>query len=307
MFKLLLRKCLQGFMMILIVSAVTFALLGFAGGDALTELRNNPQISEETIARLRHVYGLDQPLPIRYLRWLSSAVTGDLGESTYFRVPVSGLVWTRSASTLLLGTAAFSIALVLAVPLSLIGVRYSSKTIAAVIDSLILVTASTPRIVLALFALVISVRLASSGMDTSSAVLFWLAALALSAPLISVFLAQLHGELQRTMREDFIKLARAKGLSESAVIFRHAIRPALNPVLTIAGLSLGGLLGGSVIVESVLGRQGLGTLMVSAVRARDLPLVMGIVLFTSTAVWLGNALGELLQAVNDKRIRELGF
>ena len=143
--------------------------------------------------------------------------------------------------------------------------------------------------------------------ERSSAVLFWLAALALSAPLISAFLAQFHGELQRTMREDFIKLARAKGLSESAVILRHAVRPALNPVLTIAGLSLGGVLGGSVIVESVLGRQGLGTLMVSAVRARDLPLVMGIVLFTSTAVWLGNALGELLQAINDKRIRDLGF
>jgi ABC-type dipeptide/oligopeptide/nickel transport system permease component len=307
MIKLLLRKCLQGLMMILIVSAVTFALLGFAGGDALMQLRDNPQISQETIERLRRVYGLDQSLPIRYARWLSSAVTGDLGESTYFRVPVSGIVRERSVNTFLLGIAAFAIALTVAVPLSLIGVRYKSKTIAAFIDLLILVTASTPRIVLALFALVISVRLASPALNSSSTVLFWLAAFALSAPLISIFLAQLHGELQRTMNEDFIKLARAKGLSESAVIFRHAIRPALNPVLTIAGLSLGGVLGGSVIVESVLGRQGLGTLMVSAVRARDLPLVMGIVLFTSTAVWLGNALGELLQAVNDKRIRELGY
>lgn len=305
MIKLLLRKCLQGLMMILIVSAVTFTLLGFAGGDALTQLRDNPQISEVTIERLRSVYGFDQPLPIRYFRWLSGAVKGDLGESTYFRVPVSGLVWTRLVNTFLLGTAAFAIALTFAVPLSLIGARYNSTTIAAFIDLLILVTASTPRIVLALVALAISVRLTAS--PTSSAVLFWLAALALAAPLISVFLAQLHGELQRTMREDFIKLARAKGLSESAVIFRHAVRPALNPVLTIAGLSLGGVLGGSVIVESVLGRQGLGTLMVSAVRGRDLPLVMGIVLLTSTAVWLGNALGELLQAVNDKRIRDLGF
>jgi peptide/nickel transport system permease protein len=305
MIKLLLRKCLQGLMMILIVSAVTFALLGFAGSDALTQLRDNPQISEATIQRLRSVYGLDQPLLTRYFRWLSGAVTGDLGESTYFRVPVSGLVWSRLINTFLLGSAAFAIALTFAVPLSFIGVRYKSTTIAAFIDLLILVTASTPRIVLALVALAISVRLTASA--RSSMVLFWLAALALSAPLISAFLAQLHGELQRTMREDFIKLAQAKGLSESAVIFRHAVRPALNPVLTIAGLSLGGVLGGSVIVESVLGRQGLGTLMVSAVRGRDLPLVMGIVLFTSTAVWLGNALGELLQAVNDKRIRDLGF
>jgi peptide/nickel transport system permease protein len=307
MIKLLLRKCLQGLMMILIVSAVTFALLGFAGGDALTQLRDNPQISEVTIERLRSVYGLDQPLPVRYFRWLSGAVTGDLGESTYFRAPVSSLIGTRSVSTFLLGTAAFAIALIFAVPLSLIGVRYKSTTIAAFIDLLILLTASTPRIVLALVALAISVRLTASAMDGSSAVLFWLAALALSAPLISTFLAQFYGELQRTMREDFIKLARAKGLSEISVILRHAIRPALNPVLTIAGLSLGGLLGGSVIVESVLGRQGLGTLMVTAVRARDLPLVMGVVLFTSTAVWLGNAIGELLQAVNDKRIRDLGL
>ena len=303
MIRLLLRKCLQGLMMILIVSAVTFALLGSAGGDALTQLRDNPQISAATIERLRSVYGLDQPLPKRYSRWLSRAITGDLGESTYFRVPVSGLVWARSISTFLLGAAAFAIALTFAVPLSLIGVRYNSRTIAAFIDLLILVTASTPRIVLALVALAMSVRLSASAW--SSVVLFWLAALALSAPLISVFLAQLHGELQRTMREDFIKLAKAKGLSESAVILRHAVRPALNPVLTIAGLSLGSVLGGSVIVESVLGRPGLGTLMVSAVRARDLPLVMGIVLFTSTAVWLGNALGELLQALNDKRIRDL--
>ena len=292
-------------MMIVIVSAVTFALLGLAGGDALTQLRDNPQISEKTIERLRSVYGFDQPLPIRYFRWLSGAVTGDLGESTYFRVPVSGLVWTRSVSTFLLGIAAFAIALTLAVPLSLVGVRYKSTMIAALIELVILLTASTPRIVLALVTLAISIRLTAS--PTSSAVVFWLAALALSAPLISAFLAQLYGELQQTMREDFIKLARAKGLSESAVIFRHAVRPALNPVLTIAGLSLGGVLGGSVIVESVLGREGLGTLMVSAVRARDLPLVMGIVLFTSTAVWLGNALGGLLQAVNDKRIRDLSF
>ena len=307
MINLLLRKCLQGLMMILIVSAVTFALLGLAGGDALTQLRDNPQVSAVTLERLRSVYGLDQPLPARYFRWLSGAVTGDLGESTYFRVPVSSLVWARSLSTFVLGTAAFAIALAFAVPLSLLGVRYKSKTINALIDLLILVSASTPRIVLALVALAISVRVSASAMDRSSVVLFWLAALALSAPLISAFLAQFHGELKRTMREDFITLARAKGLSESTVIFRHAIRPALNPILTIAGLSLGGVLGGSVIVESVLGRPGIGTLMVSAVRARDLPLVMGIVLFTSTAVWLGNAFAELLQAVNDKRIRDLSL
>ena len=105
------------------------------------------------------------------------------------------------------------------------------------------------------------------------------------------------------MNEDFIQLARAKGLSERVIVARHAIRPALGPVLTVFGLSLGGVLGGSVIVESVLGRDGLGTLMVAAVRSRDIPLVMGIALVTSAAVWLGNTLAEMLQAMNDKRLR----
>lgn len=305
MLKLLLRKTLQGLMMIIIVSAVTFALLGLAGGDALTELRENPQISQETIERLRSVYGLDQPLPVRYFNWVGGALTGDLGDSTYFRVPVTGLVWNRAVSTVGLGLAALAIALSIAFVLSVAAARYKLKLIAVLIDTTVLIAASTPRIVLALVLLAISARLAAATSDPASKISFAFAAFALSAPLIAVFLSQFHGELQRTMKEDFVQLARAKGLSEWAVIIRHSLRAAINPVLTIFGLSLGSVLGGSVIVESVLARQGLGTLMVSAVRGRDLPLVMGVVLFSSVVVWLGNALTDVLQAVNDKRMRDI--
>lgn len=105
------------------------------------------------------------------------------------------------------------------------------------------------------------------------------------------------------MNEDFIKLARAKGLSESAVIIRHASRAAIGPLLTLFGLSLGTLLAGSVIVETVLGWPGIGSLLVAAVRSRDLPVVMGVVLTASAAVWFGNAMAEILQMVNDKRLR----
>lgn len=291
-------------MMILIVSAVTFALLGLAGGDALTELRNNPQISEQTVERLRGVYGLDRPLPARYFTWLAGVLTGDMGDSIYFRVPVSGLVWSRFLNTFVLGAAALVIAIIVAFSLSVAAARYRSKLLSMLIDGVVFITASTPRIVLSLLALAISVQITSAGIDASSSLQFWLAAFALAAPLISLFLAQFHGELDRTMNEDFIQLARAKGLSENVVIVRHAVRAALGPVLTIFGLSLGAVIGGSVIVESVLGRQGLGSLMVSAVRGRDLPLVMGIVLVTSTAVWLGNTLAEALQVLNDKRLRD---
>ena len=290
-------------MMIFIVSAVTFALLSLAGGDALTSLRDNPQISEATIENLRRIYGLDQPLPVRYFTWLKGAVVGEMGESMYFRVPVSSILGSRFLSTLVLGLAALGIAVSVSFGLGIAAARYRSKTLSRLVEFIVFFTASTPRIVLALVALAIVAQITAANIDAGSAAGFWLAALALAAPLISIFLAQFHDGLTRTMGEDFIQLARAKGLREGVIIVRHAIRAALNPVLTVFGLSLGGVLGGSVIVESVLGRPGLGALMVSAVRGRDLPLVMGIVLISSTAVWLGNTLAEILQAVNDKRIR----
>ena len=133
---------------------------------------------------------------------------------------------------------------------------------------------------------------------------FLAAAAVLALPLISLFLAQLVDGLDDAMKQDYIRLARAKGLSENVVIFRHASRAALNPVLTLVGLCLGALLAGSVLVETILGRQGMGSLMVAAVRNRDIPLVMGIVLVASAVVWLANSLAEVLQMVNDRRLRD---
>ncbi len=294
-------------MMLFIVSAVTFCLLSLAGGDALTSLRDNPQISEATIENLRRVYGLDRPLHVRYFNWLGGALTGNLGDSMYFRVPVTNLLSSRFASTLTLGAAALGVAILLATILSIAAARFRRPWLRMAIEAIVFVTASTPRIVLALFSLTIVAQISVANIDAASAAAFWFAAIALAAPLISIFLAQFHDGLSETMKEDFVQLARAKGLGEWVVVLRHATRAALNPVLTVFGLSLGGVLGGSVIVESVLGRDGLGTLMVAAVRGRDLPLVMGIVLITSTAVWFGNTLAEMLQALNDKRMRDSNF
>ena len=290
-------------MMVLIVSMVTFALLNLAGGDAMSSLRDNPQVSEATIENMRRVYGLDRPLVVRYATWLGDAVVGKLGESMYFRVPVSGLLWTRFVSTLILSLAALGIAIVVSLGLGIAAARYKNRWLKRVVEAIVFLSASTPRIVLALFALAIVVQVTAANVEATSIVAFWFAAIALAAPLISTLLAQLHDGLDKTMSEDFIQLARAKGLDESTIVAKHALRPALNPVLTMLGLSLGALFGGSVIVESILGREGLGTLMVAAVRGRDVPLVMGIVLATSTAVWVGNTIAEILQAVNDKRMR----
>ncbi len=290
--------------MLLMVSAITFALLSAAGGDAFSALRDNPQVSERTIEHLRSVYGLDQPLPTRYGKWLSGAVRGDLGESISFRVPVAGLIWSRFTATLLLGSIALLLALTLSLSLAILSVRYPSKALNAFVELLILLASSTPRIVLALIALALMVRLSGSTSNEAvgSVMLTFLASITLAIPLIALFLAQAREGLSKAMNEDFVRYARAKGLSEWAVVLRHAVRPALNPFLTLFGLSLGALLGGSVIVEAVLGWPGIGSLIVAAVKNRDIPVVMGVVLLTSSAVWFGNAVAELLQYLNDRRI-----
>lgn len=304
MLRILIKKLVQGVMMLLVVSAITFSLLSAAGGDAFSGLRENPQISEKTIEELRKVYGLDRPFAVRYASWLGGAVTGDLGESFLYRIPVGGLVMSRFLKTAAMGVVAFAIAVGVSFLLALLSVLFPGRILKGFVEFLILLFASTPRMVLALFALVVMLQLSfaagAAGADSPAQLIA--GAIVLAVPLISIFLAQLRDALADVMQEDFIRLARAKGLSEGAVIMRHAFRAAINPFLTIAGLSLGGLLGGSVIVEMVLGWPGIGALMVSAVRARDIPLVMGVVLLASAAVWLGNALAELLQALNDKRV-----
>lgn len=305
MLNLLIRKIIQGVLMLLVVSAITFVLLSTAGGDALSALADNPQISERTIEELRKVYGLDRPLFERYGSWLVGAATGNLGESIAFRIPVSTLVGSRFLNTLVMGVLALTLAISVSLLLAVLSVMRSSRILDSVIDVLIFLTASTPRMVLSLLALLLSLSILPRG-SASGTQWFQLIAgsIVLAVPLISIFLAQLVNGLKEVMEEDFIRLARAKGLSEWQVVSRHALRVSLNPFLTIAGLSLGGLLGGSVIVETVLGWQGIGALMVTAVRGRDVPLVMGIVLVASAAVWFGNTLAEFLQAVNDKRIRD---
>ena len=306
MLRILVKKLIQGIIMLVVVSAITFVLLSAAGGDAFTSLRENPQISEKTIEELRRVYGLDRPLAVRYASWLGGAATGDLGESFLYRIPVSGLVWSRFLKTASMAFIAFVIAVVVSFLLALASVLYRNRLLKGMIELIILLSASTPRMVLALLVLVVMLQLSfvagAAGAGGPASLIA--GAIVLAVPLISIFLAQLRDELAEVMHEDFIRLARAKGLSETAVITRHAFRAAVNPFLTVAGLSLGGLLGGSVIVEMVLGWPGLGALTVMAVRARDIPLVMGVVLLASTAVWLGNALAELLQAMNDKRVRD---
>jgi peptide/nickel transport system permease protein len=310
--KLIFNRMLQGALALLIISALVFWLLATTGGDALTALGADSLVHEETIKSLRHIYGLDQPLHVRYGRWLAGAVRGRLGESFFYRVPVSSLLWPRLRSTLLLATFALTIAWAIALTLGALAARRKRGWADRFGGLLILLATSTPRIVLALVALAFAARTGLLNVDADPAgasvagmlkrVL--LPALVLSVPLVALFLAQVRDGLGEALREEFVQVARAKGLPERVVILRHALRAALNPLITIFGYSLGGVMSGSVIVETVLNWPGLGQLSVVAVRNRDVPLLMGVVLITATAVLIGNMIADLLLRFNDPRLRE---
>lgn len=308
--KLIISKIVQGIVVLLIVSAITFALLAAAGGDALTALGSDPLVSAETSENLRRVYGLDQPLAVRYARWLGDIARGRMGQSIFFHAPAWEIIRPRLFHTLALGLSALLIAWTAALTLGGWAARRAGGWADHLCEAVILTASSTPRIVLALVALAITARTSmfavgggasQSGGWSLARLLF--PALVLSVPLIAIFLAQTRDNLRATLAEDFVQVARAKGLTESRVVLRHALRPSLNPLITIFGYSLGGLVSGSVIVETVLDWPGLGQLSVIAVRSRDVPLLMGIVVVTATAVLIGNAVADILLRLNDPRLR----
>lgn len=290
--------------MLLAVSVITFGMLSAAGGDALSGLRENPQVSTETVERLSAVYGLDKPVTTRYFSWLKGLVRGDLGESFLFKTPVLGLMLARFANTALLAIVGLLIAMLVALPSAYLVARTRSRWLDGFAEIVVSLTASIPRMVAALVALLFLTSSSSKAFaGEKSPIALFLGAVVISLPVIAVLLAQAKGELASAVDMAFVQFARSKGISERAVILRHAFREALNPILTICGLSIGTMVSGSVIVETILGWPGIGSLLVAAVKGRDVSLVMGIVIATSVVVWLANTMVEILQMINDPRLR----
>lgn len=304
MIRFALRKALLGVLMLFAVSAITFGLLSAAGGDALSALRENPQVSEETVQRLSAVYGLDKPVTTRYFSWLGGIARGNLGESFLYKAPVLGLLLARLGNTAILSIVGLLIALLIAIPSAYLIVRTRSRLLDGFADVIVSLAASIPRMVAALVALLFLISISGKTFaGDRSPVALLLGGIVLALPVIAVVLAQAKGELVRAVDLAFVQFARSKGLSERAVILRHAFREALNPILTIGGLSIGTMVSGSVVVETILGWPGIGSLLVAAVKGRDVSLVMGIVVATSVVVWLANTLAEILQMINDPRVR----
>jgi len=310
MLKLILSRLLQGVFVLLIISFLIFALLARAGGDVVSIL-DTTRASEETIKTIRRIQGLDRPLMERYGNWIADAARGNLGDSLILHTPVWSLIRLPLLRTGMLAMSALLIAWLISLSLGVAAARRAGSRIDRFCSIVVLLAASTPQVVLALLALALIAStplLNVIGPTASSATEVWSfrvipPAIILSFPLVALFLAQTRVAIREALDEEFVRAARARGAPEWVVLLRHALRPALGPLIAVFGFSLGGVMSGSVIVETVMGWPGLGQLTVSAVETRDIPLLLGATMVAAAAVMVGNLAADILQRLNNPRLR----
>jgi peptide/nickel transport system permease protein len=308
----ILRRVAAMLATLLFVSVLVFLVVRVLPGDpALVML--GLEASPDTVARLRASMGLDRPLPVQYVEWMADALRGNLGRSIQYDVPVAGLILSRLSVTLPLTLMAAALMTLAGVPLGVYAAtrhRGWGDYLAMILSQLgIAVPAFWAGLLLVLL---FSVRLgwfASGGFDGwgqgvgGALKSLLLPAVALGLFQFAVLTRTTRSAVLEVLREEYVKTARAKGVSELVVLFRHALRNAMIPILTVAGVQLGQLMAGSIILESVFYLPGLGRLALGAITARDLPVVQGVVLFVASAIVMINAGVDMLYGLLDPRIR----
>jgi len=290
------------------ISMLAFLLSNLAPGDPATVIAHrlsDAPPSEEQIATIRREYHLDDALPVRYARWLGSAARGDLGISYRTKEPVLKELATHFPATLQIACAALVIALAIALPLGVFAAVRRGSWIDHAARAGALLGASLPSYWLAyllilLFALALG-WLPVAGRDGPGALI--LPALTLGLGTAATLARLTRSSLLEVLGEDFVRTARSKGLSETAVLCRHSLKPALLPVLTVTGIAFGHLLGGAVIVEAIYAWPGVGNLLINSIYDRDYPMIQGFVLFMGTVFTLISAAVDLSYAWIDPRIR----
>lgn len=303
------KRIIQAIPVAIGVTLMVFLMLHLVPGDPVKamfrQVGDVQDIPEETVVAIRKRLGLDQPLPVQYWRFLSRAAHGDLGDSISRERTVSQLIRSELPFTVELAIASLVFSIVVGLTLGIVAALNRGSWL----DTLTMVGAtvgvSMPNFWFGLLAiLVFSVTLGwlpTSGQGGLKYLVLPAVTLGLSSAAVIARLTR--SSLLETLGEDYIRTARAKGLRERTVMYRHALRNALIPVVTIIGIRFGALLGGSVVTEAVFARRGIGSLAITAITGKDFPLAQGIVLLAAVAYIAANLLVDLLYAVLDPRIR----
>lgn len=301
-----LTRVLLAIPILLGVSLFTFLMLHFVPGDPVAAMfiGQGNSASEEQMEQVREELGLNDPLPVQYFNFLKNAVQGDLGNSIRTNEPVSDMILRNIPATMQLTLASMAFALVLGVSLGMLAAIKRGTIYDTGAMLLALVGVSMPSFWLGLLLIsIFSIHLGWFPIIGGSG---WrglvLPAFALGFAAAAIIARMVRASLLEVLRDNYIVTARAKGLVERRVIFRHALRNAAIPVLTIVGLQFGGLLAGAVIIESVFTRQGLGRMLVTALQGRDFPVAQGGVLFVAVIYVFVNLIVDLCYGVIDPRI-----
>lgn len=292
----------------LLISLLAFSLGTLAPGDPAQVMllrRTGDQPAEAEVRQLRHELGLDRPFAERYVRWLSAAVRGDFGESYRSGQPVLGELKARFPATLALAVAALAVGLVIAVPLAVVSAAARDTPFDHVARFVALVGVSMPSywlgyLLMLLFAVTLGLLPVSGAGGLRHLAL---PALTLGLGSAASITRMLRGTLLDELGADYVRTARAKGLSGLRVLTRHALRNALNPVVTVSALRFGRLLGEAVIVETVFAWPGIGRWMVESINDRDYPAIQGFVLYIATVFIFVNAAADLSYRALDPRVR----
>ena len=316
--KFILKRIAQTIPLLVIVSLISFFIIRLSPVDPLAELRMNPSISQETLQKEKQRLGLDKPIIVQYGLWAKSFVKGDLGVTSSGE-KVSVKLAERIPNTLILTLIVIFMSWSVGVPLGMLGAVYNKSKLDRILTILSSVGMAIPSFFFAILLLIFAVKSGLfpvgglTGYDFNDLSL-WGKFLDISKhlvlPVTVLFTLSLAG-LQRQMRanmldvldSDYIKFARAKGLSETKIIFKHALRNAVNPMITLLGFEFAGLLSGAALTEYVFQYPGLGRLILEAVMKSDINLVMASLMIGSVMLVLGNLLADILLIITDPRVR----
>jgi peptide/nickel transport system permease protein len=295
-----------------VVATLVFFLVHLTPGDPASVILG-PDAPQEAIAELRARLGLDKPLPVQFVRWFAQVLQGDLGESLFLRRPVTQAIAERLEPTLLLAGIATVFAVIIGIPTGVLAAVYRNTWLDRLFMSISVFGVSMPNFWLALnliflFALTLAILPVSGYVPLRDDPLMTLRFLLLPAfslgfPQSALIARMTRGSMLDVLSQDYVKTARAKGLSEQLVIYKHALKNTMITVITVIGIVLAITLSGSVVIETIFGLPGIGRLIINSVLRRDYPVIQGTVLFIAASYVLVNLLIDLLYIYLDPRIK----
>jgi peptide/nickel transport system permease protein len=308
----LIRRAIISIFTLIAISIVVYTILALAPGDPLSGFANNPNVPPELRERIRKTMGLEDPIPVQYLRWASAYIKGDWLQSYSAKIPVRDYVMSRLPTTLMISGSAFLLSILVAVPIGVLSALKQYSLFDQAATTFAFLGFSSPTFFSGiLMILIFSVYLGWFPFVYDSQVTGFLPTVKQAImPIIVLGLAGaaqlmrfVRASMLETITQDYVRTARAKGLREKSVVVLHAMRNALIPVVTVIALQVPEIFGGAIITEQIFRIPGIGRALIDGIYSKDVPVVMAITFGIAVLVVLFNVIADILYAVLDPRIR----